>query len=770
MKKIKITILCILSALCALAAIACEFTHKVAVEEIAMRVGEYVDIADYADFDFDMSVSDQRVVSVISETVLYATAPGNTVVNITKGTFSHTINVKIEYAEPKLNISCDSPLYNSLKGETIGFTADLGLYGDGSEQVNWYVNGNMTGIGRIYSFLLYDYGRYEVTAKVRDDEQTLIVICDKSFDQSPQLTSDAKQAVAAGTEVNFSLHCEGSRIAPCIEWYINDELKQSGGEDLAFSPLYVGNYEVYALVNGISTNVISFTASGKAEIKNARFDFDSEYPDLYLKWDMLDGASYEVTVDGKAYEVGNTDRFDLGDMIDLGRSSEITLRCTGGEYFTASDPVVVHTPKLSTKALAYLGKSYFDGNYYMSSDKEVFDLVEYAMIFRPEAEQTDKGERIDLEFYMGYDSDMSAAMLLSKAWAQTEQTGSYRMRADGATNEGNVVNFEIFFMTSDEPDNFSTDGKQSYVSLLSPKFGGGMTSLPIDDRKSGGEVYTSDELCYVVQKGYSPEPTSGSAAERIYDKARRVIGNILSDDMTEERKVRAIFDWIMWNTVYDYSVVTYDVASAVRQPAFYAEGVFDTGYAVCDGIAKSMSLLCNMAGIPCIRVVGYADNGTLGRHAWNKVCIENEWYILDATWSDSRISLGNRTFEGALHDYYLKADCEMPTHIELYPQLYPRCDSFYDWYDKNGISVGDASEDSFSGALTHAIEDIAYEVKIGDDVTERDFYCMEIKLSQRAKIEYNFNRIKLDIIIRSILQENYTYIMTEDLILIMIVK
>ncbi len=768
MKKIRSVIIIALIAFCALATIACDKPYHVEIDRLDIEVGEYVDIADYVDFDFGLSMPNQNILSGVSNTVICGKKPGQTTVTVVKGTFLHEITVNVSYAEPRLSVSCSSPLYTTAMGSYMTFTADLGLNSDPSRQITWFMDENTVGVGRTYTLKLENYGRYEITAKAGEETQTVTAICFEPFENAPVITCDNSEVVPLGTRLNFTAAVDKTEISPLTEWYVNNEkIRAKEGSEFEFLPQEVGKYTVFALVNGIKTNEISFVVSGKAELKNVRFDFDSDYPNLYLKWDDAIDAKYEVTIDGKTSEAeGN--KFDVTDLVDLKKSCNITLRCLGGEHYSPSESVTIVTPSLKGEELTYLSKSYFDGNYYMSSDEEVYDFVEYAMIFRPDAEKIERGEKINFKLYMGYDSAMSAALLLSKAWARTEQTGSYQMQAKGGTSKGSMPTFEISFMTTDEPDNFNTDGKQTYDSLYTPKFGSGVSKV-IDDFKSGVKVETSDELHYVVQKGYAPEPVSGSAAERIFDKAKGVLSKILSEDMNDEQKTRMIFDWIMWNTVYDYSVVTNNVSVAVREPAFYLEGVFDTGFAVCDGIAKSISLMCNMSGVPCMRVVGFADSGIVSRHAWNKVLIGGEWYIVDATWSDSRAVIAGKTYEGGLHEYYLKSDDEMPTHKEIYPELYPRAEHIYDWYGKNGISVYDSSTTELLNVVSKAAENVSYEVKVGDETTIRDHYCIEIALSQQAKSAFKFNANEVTNVIKLALKgKAFTWTILNDLLVIVL--
>ena len=68
-----------------------------------------------------------------------------------------------------------------------------------------------------------------------------------------------------------------------------------------------------------------------------------------------------------------------------------------------------------------------------------------------------------------------------------------------------------------------------------------------------------------------------------------------------------------------------------KMRAFTLAGSLLDEIAVCDGIASAFKLLCHIEGIECIEVSGFANEA----HAWNKVCINGDWYICDATWGRS---------------------------------------------------------------------------------------------------------------------------------------
>ena len=55
---------------------------------------------------------------------------------------------------------------------------------------------------------------------------------------------------------------------------------------------------------------------------------------------------------------------------------------------------------------------------------------------------------------------------------------------------------------------------------------------------------------------------------------------------------------------------------------------------VCESYARSMQLVLNRLGIPCVPVHGLQTSGTPEAHMWNAVQVGEAWYVVDATWDD----------------------------------------------------------------------------------------------------------------------------------------
>jgi hypothetical protein len=157
------------------------------------------------------------------------------------------------------------------------------------------------------------------------------------------------------------------------------------------------------------------------------------------------------------------------------------------------------------------------------------------------------------------------------------------------------------------------------------------TNFKIDKVADTLEVSTSNQLMYALEIGIKPICKDGSTAKNVYDQAKRVLNQICDDSMSDMEKIEAIYEWLILNVQYDnYAFDNYQ-ETWWEYDAWFAEGVFNNGVAVCDGIAKAFSILAKIENIPVARVRG-------NNHAWNKVYIDGNWYGVDATHGDLGIT------------------------------------------------------------------------------------------------------------------------------------
>lgn len=99
-------------------------------------------------------------------------------------------------------------------------------------------------------------------------------------------------------------------------------------------------------------------------------------------------------------------------------------------------------------------------------------------------------------------------------------------------------------------------------------------------------------------------------------------------ELSEKEKEIYIHDFLCQNVTYD----------KLKKPYSHEIiGPLGHGVGVCEGIAKSVKVLCDALGIWCIIVISGAnrEKGIKYRHAWNVVKLGGQYYHLDATYDNS---------------------------------------------------------------------------------------------------------------------------------------
>ena len=203
--------------------------------------------------------------------------------------------------------------------------------------------------------------------------------------------------------------------------------------------------------------------------------------------------------------------------------------------------------------------------------------------------------------------------------------------------------------------------------------GSSFNNFYIDSVEKTYNVSNSEQLYYCLEHGYRPIISNDNVELlSLYNKMKDVLRLIIDDNMNDYQKALAIYEWLIMEVTYDKYVFDLVVEgnSASKYHCFYLEGVFNEKLAVCDGISKAYASLANMEGIPCVRVTGVGSVN----HAWNKICINNNWYVVDAT---SGGTIVNGEFEIMTHSFFLVTD-------EYYKDFYREDGEYFDGIVANG--------------------------------------------------------------------------------------
>lgn len=138
--------------------------------------------------------------------------------------------------------------------------------------------------------------------------------------------------------------------------------------------------------------------------------------------------------------------------------------------------------------------------------------------------------------------------------------------------------------------------------------------------------------------------------------------------MAELEKEQYVHDFICQNVRYDKLKKSY---------SHEILGPLGQGVGVCEGIAKTVKILCDQLGIWCIVVISEAnpEKNIKYRHAWNIVKIGGTYYHLDATFDNTLSHMGP-----ARYDYFNLDDGRVFRDHEPVIWKVPACtvsDGFY---------------------------------------------------------------------------------------------
>ena len=174
---------------------------------------------------------------------------------------------------------------------------------------------------------------------------------------------------------------------------------------------------------------------------------------------------------------------------------------------------------------------------------------------------------------------------------------------------------------------------------------GTLTFATDDENKPVADVETSQQLWYAAEHNYRVNPLENSKAEEYYNLAKELLQKLVKPTMSDYEKACKIYDYIEHTATYSYAAanlpdsedpVNFPDDIAATYKAYYLEGFFDDKCVVCDGFAKTYTLLGKMAGLDIVRGVGTSDTRYVSKevagHAYCFVKIDGKYYLSCPTW------------------------------------------------------------------------------------------------------------------------------------------
>lgn len=404
---------------------------------------------------------------------------------------------------------------------------------------------------------------------------------------------------------------------------------------------------------------------------------------------------------------------------------------------------------------AITDKFFWNGNYcdrYVTCQEEVNEFVGYAI----SRHQKNKA----FEMYMPVSNWAATQSEFSDVMSEAIKQGgdesgyyAYNMSKIGTVGKFTFLDGTEFGIPSGAYQPAATV-KQATAFLRYSEVENKRESLPIDEKTETMNVANSNDLYRVVSNGFKPvfaADESGQKLQALYNKARKVLIDYISADMTDVEKVAAIYDWIVNEVDYDYAVASLGTGSGTSgYNAFYLEGVFDDKRAVCDGKSKAFALLCGMENIKAIRVSGYARENIASvpdsekakyGHAWNKVLVDanndgvREWYVVDTTWGDVEVGGTSGRTEYLNYGYFLVTDEAVATSHQAKIAT-PKANTEYNVYKNTFFTYGGATYDFYIESSVERDILIAYSRANGNIAM-----CVYIKYAAQGGHGYAFVKL-----------------------------
>lgn len=457
-----------------------------------------------------------------------------------------------------------------------------------------------------------------------------------------------------------------------------------------------GEYELLLEGNDFAEILTLTVTDSEATPYNVKLDCDLNAPDYTILFDCDHSASeYSYKIDDGPYYLCESG--DTISALDTSTSHTLTIRCDDtNNTATSTLPAMDAATTYLAETFTWGGTTY---NKYLADQSELNAYIAYLTHLG-----CTTGERImtDPSKPYGYveGSVYVSDTLKTEITAGSSTSLNIANRSfdfpwsinTGSSILGNIATFTITYISAPVAL-YSTgltqqaldDNRTLATGSRLPSFNGfainSFTKTEIID-----SVQELDSLPYGIKPVFSGTASS-LQAQSLYQDALDVCRTYLDESMSDYQKVAAIYDWLAIHVTYDGDAISLmelqaqvesassltvardliDSAigshpnwSAILTPVrnkttidelqeefenvmkglkvFHLQGVFDDGLAVCDGIASAFKLMCLIEGIECIEVSGWAGEA----HAWNKVKIDGDWFVVDPTWARINSDTANR--------------------------------------------------------------------------------------------------------------------------------
>jgi len=218
----------------------------------------------------------------------------------------------------------------------------------------------------------------------------------------------------------------------------------------------------------------------------------------------------------------------------------------------------------------------------------------------------------------------------------------------------------------------------------------------------------------------------------VYNKVRKIVELYVKPGMSEYEKELILHDYLIVNTTYDTSPI-----KEIPWDSHTPYGALIKGVAVCNGYSDSFKLLMDAVGIECDIIYGDAETkGVIQKHAWNRVKIEGDYYLVDATWDDAF----PETPGVVAYDYFNLTDKMMNVDHTPYRIDHESVSDKYNYFVYNNLLVYD--QVGINSIIRTSLQKGARSIfmrGVRYDISQMSFEAFAEYLKTNPAIMYNVN-------------------------------
>lgn len=229
------------------------------------------------------------------------------------------------------------------------------------------------------------------------------------------------------------------------------------------------------------------------------------------------------------------------------------------------------------------------------------------------------------------------------------------------------------------------------------------------------------------------------------EEAKKILEDF-SEDFTLKQKAESIYRSISVIEFFDYKEITDSeyVEWGCCDVYPYLYNALISNKTNCDGYSNAVSLLYNMAGIPCVEKIYYDSQKDFG-HTWNMFFIDDKWYNCDAMGGDMIPNIDDIAGAGLRFGFSDVLQENEPDYATLYPKsdecLYIRIDRHIgtvknDILFQNVISAYKVHENKFVLILVDKATDHDIESQINKAVNTLNesiqYYIFPVKGNKKG--------------------------------------